>query len=178
MMGYLFVPTLTVHVPTLSISPPGSSPINVDKISPPQSPIDTEELPPPIPPQQFSDEDILLLPKLSENVELQQDGRNTTPPFPPKQDATIPQPSPKVNKEDTTVPPLPPKTNKKEGDLQPPSPEVNQEDTTVPPLPPKTNEEDSTLASCSSTANQEHMTLYTTTVRSICIEILLWICWG
>ena len=63
----------------------------------PQNPLNTEDFPPPIPPpipaQNFSDEDILLLAKLSENKEPQQSGRDTLksyqdgitmPPFPTK----------------------------------------------------------------------------------------------
>ena len=107
----------------MSISLPGSLPIQLDELSLPQSPLGTKDLPPPIP---FLEEDILVLPKLSEMVELQQDGKNAPPPLPPK-----------TYKDGTKVPPRPPKTNKTEGLLLPALPKANQENATVPPLPPK-----------------------------------------
>jgi len=145
-----------------SISLTGSLPIQLDEMSPPQSPLGTKDLPPPIPQQQFSNQDILFLPKMSDIVELQQDGKNAPPPLPPK-----------TYKDGTKVPPRPPKTNKKEGLLLPAPSKQNQEDATVPPLSPKakqsdavlpphsskTSEEDTTLVPCSSKTNWEHTTL-------------------
>ena len=107
----------------MSISLPGSLTIQLDEISSSQSPLGTEDLPPPIPQQQFSDEDILFLPKM---IELQQDSKNAPPPLPPK-----------TYKDGTKVPPRPPKTDKKESVLLPALPKANQEGATVPPLPPK-----------------------------------------
>ena len=128
--------------------PPGSLPTNVDKTSPPWSPLDTEEHPPPIPPQQFSHEDILLLPKLSESMELQEDGRDTPPPQPPKiseEDMALPPLPPKMNEEDMDLPPLPPKMNEEDMALPPLPPKTDLEETTVPPLPPKTMKKDGVL---------------------------------
>ena len=155
--------------------PPGSLPTNVDKTSYPQSPLDTTEgTPPPIPPQQFSVDDILLLPKLSESYKLQQNGIDAPPPLPLKtiqEDVTASTLTPKTYNENTPVLPLPNKTNKKAASLPAP-PTVNQKDTTLLPCPPKANEDGTTIPSHTpneiheGTALAQHLTEQTT-VRSL-----------
>ena len=170
--------------------PPGSLPTNVDKTPYPQSPLDTttEATPPPIPPQQFSVDDILLLPKLSESYKLQQNGIDAPPPLPLKtiqEDIAAPTLIPKTYNENSTVLPLPlktkqkvdgpsphhPKTNKKAASLPAP-PMVNQKDTTLPPCPPKAIEDGTTITSHTpnesheGTALAQHLTEQTT-VRSL-----------
>ena len=150
--------------------PPGL-PTNVDKTSYPPSPLDTtEDTPPPIPPQQFSVDDILLLPKLSESYKLQQNCRDAPPPLPLKtiqEDIAVPTLTSKTYNENTAVLPLPlrtkqkddgpaphhPKTDKKDASLPAP-PMVNQKDTTLPPCPPKTIEDGTTITS--HTPNESH----------------------
>ena len=95
-----------IRIPCIyyGISPPGSLPTIVDTTSNSQIPLGT---PPPIPPQQFLNEDILLFPQLTENVEIQQDGRDVPPPLPTKpslKNNTAPPLTSKANQEDTTLP--------------------------------------------------------------------------
>lgn len=130
-MGYIVCRSVVAIMFLLIYYPLGSLPTNVDKTSYPQSPLDTEDFPPPIPPQKFSDEDILLLPKLPESMELRQDGRNNPPSLPPKtnqKESNVPPLTPKINEDNKALPPLPPKSN--------------LEETTVPPLLPKTKKDD------------------------------------
>ena len=128
--------------------------------------------------QQFLDEDILFLPKMSDIVELQQDGKNAPPPLPPK-----------TYKDGTKVPPRPPKTNKKEGLLLPAPSKANQEDATVPPLPPKAKQREAVLPPHPSKTSQQDIALvpcssknklgayhFTSTVRGNSIGILVRIC--
>ena len=77
--------------------PPDTLEVNVDATLPPQSAHDAEDVPPPIPPKQFSDDDDLLLCKLSENRELQGNVPLTC--------------SPNTNQKDTTISSLPPNMN-------------------------------------------------------------------
>ena len=83
------------------ITPPDTVSSNVDTTSLPHTPLDTEDSPPPaIPPQHFSADDILQLPKVPGSSEPQQSERDVAPPRPPK-----------TNQEDSAPPPRPPKTH-------------------------------------------------------------------
>ena len=50
----------------------------MDTTSFPQSPLDIEDAPPPIPPQHFSEDDLLLLPKQLEISEMGHSGMDTS----------------------------------------------------------------------------------------------------
>ena len=152
---------------------PGPPPINVDKTSSYlQSPLGDEDLPPPIPPQKFSGDDILLLPKLSESYKLQQDGRDAPPLLTPKtnqEDTTASPCTPKKYSEDTTVLPLPSKTKQNNGGPPPRHPKTSEKAASLP-TPPLVNQKNTTLPSHPSnegTALVQHPTELTT-VRSHC----------
>ena len=94
--------------------------------------------PPPIPPQQFSVDAILLLPKLSESYNLQQNGRDAPLPLPLKtiqENITAPTLTPKTYNENTTVLPLPLKTKQEDDGPSPHHPKTNKKAASMPASP-------------------------------------------